>query len=205
MNLILGNRTKLKQWLLPETWQEETQKDDVIDQLGLGVAMAFETHCNRKFFRTASETTLHPANERTLLLARYPLDAKPTAEMRGSGSDTFSSVSDQIVQWRADTGALIFSGEVGGEEDILRITATGGYWFDSTEDASGGSLPSNATALPTALQSAWLMQCRHLWTTLKMFANTGDTAAVQNSHLLGGFDLLPVVVQMLAPYRRFTI
>lgn len=205
MNLVLANLATLKAWLLPETWQTETQKDDIIEALGLGVAGAIETFCNRKLGRETAEQTLHPANEAVLHLARYPLEAKPTVEVRRGSGTTFESVSDTVVQWRADIGQIVFNGEVGSREDVLRITATGGYWIDISEDESG-EMPEGATAMPKALVSAWQMQCRHLWTQMKLFGNTGENPAEQqNGHLLAGFDLLPVVKTMIAPYRRFTL
>ena len=113
MNLTFANLASLKAWLLPETWQSETQKDDIIEALGIGVAGAIETFCNRQFGREDSYQTLHPANEAVLHLARYPLEEKPTVEVRRGSGTTFESVSDTVVQWRADIGQVVFNGEVG--------------------------------------------------------------------------------------------
>jgi hypothetical protein len=204
MDLILGNRTTLKQWLLPETWQAETQRDGSIDAIGLGVAQAMEGFCNRKFGWVEDEQTLHPANEAVLHLARFPIDAKPTVEFRGYGSDTWEDAADAIAQWRADIGQILFDTALGTTSDLVRITATGGYWTDTTEDESGVQ-PDDSTLAPSALVSAWQIQCRHLWTSLKLFGDTGETAVPQHAHLLGGFDLLPVVKVILNPLRRFTV
>ena len=204
MNLTFGNLASLKAWLLPETWQSETQKDGIIAALGLGVAGAMETFCNRKLGRASAEETFFPADEAVLHLARYPLEEKPAAAVRLGTGTTFEAVTDAITQWRADIGQVMFNGAVGTHEDLLRITATGGFWIDDSED-NDGEMPEGATAMPKALVSAWQIQCRHLWTSLKLFANTGESGEAQNAHLLGGFDLMPVVKSMLNPYRRFTL
>lgn len=202
MDLILGNLKTLKAWLLPETWQSETQKDGVIAALGLGVAAAFETFCNRRLGRAVAEVQQFPGDEAVFICPRYPLESKPSLQVRWEGSDDWQDASGFQWNWRSDTGLVQTTAPVGTARTLLRVTYTGGFWVDTSEDGSG-TLPAGATALPPVIASAWEIQCRHLWTALKLFANTGETATEHRG--IAAFDLLPLVQQMLAPFRRFTL
>jgi hypothetical protein len=204
MDLILGNLTTLKAWLLPDTWQSETAKDDVIAQLGRGVAAAMESHCNRRFARVEDETQLFSGSETVLLLPRYPLEEKPTVEVRGEGADTFESAGDWIEGWRENAGIVFLTGQLGTDRAVIRVTYTGGYWVDTSEpeDEDPPTMPEGATAIPHDVVQAWLTQCRHMWTAHKLFANTGTD---EGKAAAAPLDLLPVVVEMLAPYRRLTV
>jgi len=203
MDLILGNRTTLKRWLLPDSWQSETTKDTVIAELGIGVARQIEGFCNRKFGRATSQVgPVMSADSRIYFCDRYPLEAKPTFEMRSSGSDTWTAQSGVVSQWSADTGIVQFDTPLGTHYDVIRATSTGGYWIDSAETGDT-SLPSGATLLPEGIKLAWLNQCRHHWTSFGMQVNLGEISAAMMVEIRQAYNLIASVKEGLAPYVRF--
>jgi hypothetical protein len=205
LNLILGNLRKLKSYLLPESWQEQSAKDLIIESLGLGVAESFEAFCDRKFARAVGTTEEFSGERESFVLERYPLEAKPTLHMRQGGSATWETYTDAIAQWSSATGIVTLNGTAGDEWSVFRVTSTGGYWIDEAENLDSGetTIPVGAFALPRALERAWLDQCRHVWSAGKLFANVGENDPKLNA--LVEIDLLPTVQKTLNQYRRMTL
>ena len=203
-DLILGNLATLKRWLLPDTWQSETQKDTVIQELGLGVARAIEGFCNRKFGRAVAQVSpVLAANSRVFFCDRYPLESKPTVEMRSSGSDTWTAQSGVVSQWNPNTGIIYFDTPLGTDFDALRVTTTGGFWIDSSETTPTNQ-PANSTLLPEGIKAAWLIQCRHKWTIFGLQKNIGETTERESGFVSSiESDLLPTVKQALAEHVRW--
>lgn len=216
MNLILGNLSTLKAYLLPASMQDDSERDGVIESLGLGVAGAFETFCDRKFARTVDDTEEFTGDRTALALARYPLEAAPATAVRHTGEAAFTTITGLVGQWKRDSGMVTLTATPGAADTVLRVTYTGGYWINPDEDGeqSGDdeapleedddtTLPATAFALPKALERAWLEQCRHVWTTSKLFVNTGENDAKLNAQV--ELDFLPTVEKTLRQYRRITL
>jgi hypothetical protein len=86
----------------------------------------------------------------------------------------------------------------------IRITYTGGFWFPILEPADAGypdTAPAGAALLPAAVKSAWYLQCQHVWKRWdKLGAQIAQDPEKQSA--LGAVALIPLVREMLAPFRR---
>lgn len=200
MNLGLSNLTTLKAWLLPAAEQAGTDFDAALQILGKGVAGSFEKYCNRKFGRVVSDTIEKDGGCIRYTLPRYPLESAPTIETRLDHNDAWAADSDVLKEWRKNSGVLQFY--YTQPELSLRITWTGGYWFDDTEDASGVQ-PAGSTLLPDDLSLAFQQQCAHVWEMRDKegvpFADGGRI----DSNLARMQPLIPAVEKTLDAYRRY--
>jgi len=203
MNAGLSNLSTLKARLLPSTWTDTTAQDAAITALGLGVAGCFETYTGRKFLRTAGATEKFPSNSEMLQLTRIPVETFTALALQSELSGTWEDITSAVLRC-GDSGVVTLSStqDVTGNS-TLRATYTGGYWWDTTEDDSG-TLPTGATAIPATLQTAWFIQCKALWArtetdAVKAGLDSGNLGAL--SALINEAELLPVVRQMLQPFR----
>lgn len=203
MNAGLSNLLTLKKYLLPSTWQDVTAEDDAILAVGLGMAGLLEGHCARKFQRTVGATQEFDAAACIVQLERFPLETFTSLELQTEPGGDWEDVTDSILR-HMKSGMVKIDGPLASEGfATLRATFTGGFWWDTTEDDTG-SLPSGATAIPAALQMAWISQCVAVYARMK---NDGITAALANgsaaaaSAFINGIELLPVVEKMVQPYR----
>lgn len=207
-DLGLGNLISLKRHLLPATLQAGTTYDTVITDLGRAVAGMLETYCNRIFARLAAATHTCPAELKRVILPRYPIESITAVAMRGSGATTFSDVGTATISnYDPTSGLLYIDSPAGSEGDILRVTYTGGYWYDTAETEDTAQ-PSGSTALPGDLKGAWLLQSRQVWKTIDKLG-TGLVSAQSASATLGdslaGLELIPAVQSTLDRYRRFSV
>ena len=204
MNAGLSNLATLRRHLLAQTMLSDTTFDTVITQIGLGVAGALEKYCNRKFLRTVADTATFSADRASLILPRFPVEGTPTVEHRANASDAFTTLSDVIQQLDANSGLVQFAAPQGDYLGLLRLTFTGGYYWDTTEDDTG-TLPSGATALPKELQTAWLLQCEAVWAARDKLGTglieEGEKKSIPAS--LFGMEIIPLVKEMLAPFKRY--
>lgn len=202
MNAGLANLATLKAFLLPASLRSGTDDDATITAIGLGVAGLIEGYCGRVFLRATGVTDVFAADRAQFLLSRYPVEAITKFELKSDEATGFVEQTLATYPRAIDlpNGIVTLSGDAGRYYEQLRVTYTGGYWWDITEDNSG-SLPNGATALPKALQLAWLMQCQHVWSALdKVGAALAE--APGKATALDSLKLSPVVQQMLADYIR---
>jgi hypothetical protein len=203
MNLGLGNRTELKAWLLPKSQRTDTQWDSIIDAIGLGVAARLEQHCGRKFARLAGDTLQVDAARTTIAVPRYPIETVTSIERRDSAGSSWTALTG-VIRDQDDAAGLIWLEAIQDEYPAqLRVTYTGGYWFDDTEDSTG-EMPTGAAALPADLKLAWYQQCAHVWAQKDHvgkvlsdpeFSGRFVSLAVSNA-------LTPAVEAALRPYMR---
>lgn len=135
MNLTLGTLASLKTWLLPESERSGTEWDSAIAAIGKGVALGMQRHCNRQFARAVADTYECSADRAHVVLPRYPVEAVTKIEIRRSMTEGWVELTDVIVQQNLAAGFLLFSSDLGGYDERLRITYTGGYWLDASADA----------------------------------------------------------------------
>lgn len=205
MNLGLGNRVTLRKFILPgalATSSSELASDAAIDALGLGVAGLFEKFCDRRFGRVVDDVAKFSADRLTFVLPRYPLEGIATVERRARPGEAWEGliVGDVLAGVDEPAGLLRFAAPPGDQFAQLRVTYTGGYWFDATENASGQA-PNGAALLPPDLALAWLTCCQDFWIKrdklgLSLGANPGANHAVATTELTTG------IKAMLAAYRR---
>jgi hypothetical protein len=202
VNAGLSNLRTLKQHLLPDSWQTETQLDDQLVLLGLGVANQLEEYCGRKFQRIVGDTFETGAAVALIQLPRFPLEVQPTIAIRyAAAADYSDDVSDWIDQSWA-SGVVQLVGEPGTHRDRLRLTYTGGYWWDTSEDASEEA-PEGSFDLPMSLQLAWLQQCKHTFAASEMMtrrALASDSEQADKAKASYAYELLPAVVAALKPF-----
>lgn len=206
MNAGFSSLTVLKQHLLPGTWADVTSEDAAITALGLGVAELFEGHCGRTFQRAVDAVEKHDTGAGYLQLRRFPVEEVSELELQGSFNGAWEDVLSSVARVDEKSGVmtLVCPFLVGGS---LKVTLTGGFWWDTTEDASG-TLPATATALPPVIHYAWLMQCAALYARMQTDAvkaglASGNLGAL--SSLINEATLLPIVRSMLEPLRVMAV
>lgn len=211
MDAGLSNLATLKARLLPSSLTGGTTQDNRILQIGRGVAGAFASFCNRDgWLRATGLTTEFTADRGHWIVPRLPLETVTAVDQKDSEADgfvTLGAVNDVVETIDKKSGLVHFGSMLGDAESFVRITYTGGYWWDTTEDSTG-VMPSGATALPYDLQEAWLLQCQRTWDTLdKQGANVvsqgGSVSLLGLS--LAGLNIPEEIQRMIYRYRRFCV
>lgn len=195
MDLGLGNLNDLKTHILPAGLLSSTESDSRLAMLGSGVAIAFEEFCNRWFGRLENAQQVFTASRSFVILRRYPLETVGTVELRENYAAGWIDQGEVIANVQETSGLVEFSGNLGSQTGSIRITYTGGFWYDTTEDASG-EMPEGATPIPADLKAAWIMQVRAFFEEMGGLVPNPDKAMPRLD------ELLPAVRSILQPYRR---
>jgi hypothetical protein len=210
MDLGLGNLISLKRHLLAPDLQAEATWDNMIVDIGRGVAAHFERFCNRLWAYTVGEIDEFTADRQSWILRRAPVVSITSVEGRddlAAGWVSLGAVNSVLINWGAKSGLVDFGAVQGDHATRLRITYTGGYWYDTTEDATGVQ-PVGSTALPAHVRAAWLLQCEKVWEVIDPLG-TGIAKGGSNVQLVGlslaGLELIPGVKQMLMPEKRYAV
>lgn len=222
MNLALGNLTTLKQHLLPNALttgaaldpvlaaaQQRLVKDDVVAAIGLGVARSFEKFCGRVFQRRVDLTVTISGDRLSYVLPRYPVESVSLVEFKGNAASPWTElvIADVLPGIDLASGLLQFAALQGNHHSQIRITFTGGYWFEDKEPGEAGypqAMPDGATALPGDLQLAWLLYCQEVWNKrdkLGLNLNTAPDARVGLERL----KLPDGIAEMLRDHRRMQL
>jgi len=208
---MLSSLTYLKAQLLAEALREGTEYDAQIRALGAGVAGALDNFCNRKFAYAANDTVIFSGDRAHYYLPRYPLNdaADLTVETRVARTDAWAEL-DATLTTNPQTGLLDFGFELGSPLVQVRVTYTGGYWFDTSE-AGSGTLPAGATALADSapdVLAAWLLQCKKVWEVADPLGGrivpSKDVPQLVGLSL-AGLELIPIVKEMLRPHMRYQL
>ena len=215
MNCGLGNLDTLKRHLLPSgSLAAETRFDAVIIDVGRGVAGLMDRHCNRVFAWGENITQIFRGNRSHWYMPNFPVAAFGKVELRYFKADNWSDISGQPLSINEETGLLSFGYTLGVDPIQVRVTWSGGYWFEQLEPDDDGypSAPPAAIAsctalepgkfmLPDDLRMAWWMQCREVWNKLDKLG-TGLVDKPDQQTLTGALKLAPAVEDVLRPYRR---
>ena len=204
MNAGLSSLAKLKQAILPDSMRQSAMWDDTLVALGLGVADAIEAHLDRKLARVVGDTAECDAQRIFVSVPRYPVTAWTEVEMQSEPNGTWEDISGQVTRYMSHAGMVLFRTTPGDESATIRVTYTGGFWWDTDEEGAG-EMPEGALPLPPALFTAWSMQVQAQCNALDLFgAQSGKDVLGSASNLLTNADaFIPAVVTMLKPYRRF--
>lgn len=204
MNAGFSSLTALKTAILPEALRQDTSYDAILTALGLGVVAQFEAQCNRSFLRTSGDTCIFTADRESYVLPRYPVESVTKIEMQATVTDGWVEQSITLVQqFNPASGLVRFGGTLGSDLDLVRLTYTGGFWWDTTEEG-GASLPAVATALPADLLSAWHLQVGEIWNKRDRLG-LGIAADPDTKTKLATLDLVPYVVETLRQHIRYQI
>ena len=210
MNLGLGNLAILKAYLLPPSLVAATDYDVQIIAIGKGVAAHMEQFCNRKFGRVVGETFAVNADRKSLVTERYPIETVTKIEIRddlATGWVDQGAVNQVLFNIREEAGMLQFAGYLGASFSRLRVTYTGGYFFETAEPIDGGyptATPVGSTPLPDELRLAWLQQCSHVWRQTDKLGTTIAEKPATGSPLLD-LKWLPDVEDIILNFRRYAI
>lgn len=210
MNLGLGNLDDLKQFILPEGVRDQTEHEAVLARIGLGVVARFEGFCNRAFDRVVGAEDTFTGDHFGWTLQRYPVGAIASVALKATDAEGWIVQPDAIEISKLESGRIDFASVLGGYRSLVRITYTGGYWYETLEPAENGypsTMPVGATAVPDDLKLAWLMQCQSVWEGKdhmlpKGLAADGQTTIPFN---LRDVRLLPEVEGTLRAYLRYQL
>lgn len=210
MNVGLGNLRELKAHLLAEALRADSAYDEAIAAIGKGVAALFEKFCDRKFGRVENDTETFAADRAGFVLSRFPIESVSKLEFKSDEATGFvewTPLTDYIRSIDNASGVIYLpdQADAGKYWSQLRFTFTGGYWFDTSEDAeSPEAQPAGSNALPNDLKLAWLQQCQELWNKRDKLG-TGIVAEAGKEFSLAGTGLLAGVKIVLMGYQRFAI
>ncbi|MDE1170778.1 MAG: hypothetical protein PW734_06155 [Verrucomicrobium sp.] len=199
MNAGFSNLATLKARLLPPQSLSQTDCDGRIAAIGQGVARWFEKLCDRRFARAEGDAYLCRADRTYVVLPRYPVEAVSAVDNLATGGTLWSPATATYLLY-PESGLLDFAEALGSPAAQLRVTYTGGYWWDQTEDGTG-TMPAGAAPLPADLLQAWLDQCAFLFERetrlgLEKITGSGGSFTLEPTHLL------PHVTAVLQGYRR---
>jgi hypothetical protein len=215
MNCGLGNLDTLKRHLLAGTMQDQTRFDQVITDIGQGVAALFDQYCNRTFTYAEHQTQIFRGNRAHWYMPGFPVVAFEIVELRFFAADSWTNISGQPLSINEESGLLSFGYTLGVDPIQVRVTWTGGYWFetaepsDTTYPSAIPTLISSCSALqpakfmlPADIRLAWLLQCREVWNKVdKLGLGLADKPDAQSA--TGALELTPMVKQMLRSYVRY--
>lgn len=206
MNAGLSNLATLKAHLLAPALAVSTDYDARITAVGQSVLGLFEQHTGRVFGYAAPDVVILPGRWSTIILERLPIQAITTIEARESEADEWVTQTDQVDYHSAKSGVVKFFAALTGHTGQIRVTYTGGLWWEPlepTELAYPTTMPAGATAIPPALQAAWLLQCEHVWRQLDKLG-TSITEATP-AQALPPINLIPAVERQLAAWRIYQL
>lgn len=207
MNVGLGNLTELKAQLLAKSLRASADFDAVITGIGKGVAGRFQKFCNRKFERAVDATFTCSADRDHVYLDRYPLEAISAVHLRTDAAVGWEAQSNFVINLVEASGKVFWGYAAAPHYGQLRFTFTGGFWFDTTEDATG-VMPVGAPGLPEELKLAWYLQCRATWQALdKLGTKIVDVGSGSQfvSGTLNTLELVTEVKETLMNHRRLQL
>ncbi len=183
--------------------------DAIIEDLGKGVAAAIENYCNRRFARAVDDTAVFQADRASFILPRYPLEAVTKVELKSNEATGWEVQDQSLIASISQLSGLVYFTDAAMRQDWnqVRFTFTGGYWFEQLEpdEADAGypsKMPAGATALPSDLRLAWLIQMRDVWNkTDKLNAGLAELPSGAWLAATGGMDLSNLVKFMLNNFK----
>lgn len=211
MNAGLSNLATLKQHLLAPALRSAVTYDVQITALGLGMAAAIEKFCNRKFARVENDTHICTADRDHAYVPRYPLETFTSIEMKADINVGWEMQTGLVLNTNPASGLVYWGAGISFAWAQMRITYTGGYFFETLEpddEAYPSSLPAGAAALPEDLKLAWLLQCRNVWASVDKLGTAITkigTGAESVTGTLPTLELIPQVKTMLAGHIRYAI
>lgn len=132
-----GTLEQLKARLFPavmESYDNDGEWDADLRQIGLGVAEAFNRHCNRVFQRGVAVACDDEGGVRSFVLDRYPVESI-TALQLTTGAGTTDEL-DRVYLVKPESGIVELEGYLGTYRDRITCTYSGGYWLGATETVS---------------------------------------------------------------------
>jgi hypothetical protein len=210
MNAGLTNLDRLKKHLLPSSLKGDTTWDQVIADIGLGVAALFVAALNRDLAYKEDDEIIITGDRGHYCLPRYPLVSIKSVGMRYYDANPWQDITGQPLRTDAKAGMIHFGGVLGTEALQVKIIWTGGYFYEQLEPEDEGypsQAPAGVAVMPDDLIGAFLLQCRAVWQLVdKSGADMLKSDGGQNSvATLQTMALIPIVKQMLNEYVRYQL
>jgi hypothetical protein len=210
MNCGLTNLDTLKKHLLAGTMKTDPRFDAIIADIGKGVAAQFDDQANRLFTYKAADTYTVSADRAHIYVPRYPF-ISPITQVEIKNDEATGWVVQPltvILNTNPESGLVFLGAATGSYWSQLRITYTGGYWFETAEPDDAAyptATPAGATALPENLKLAFLLQCRHVWRAIDKLGTSilekPETVATD----AGTQSLVPQVAETLRSLTRYAM
>jgi len=208
MNAGFSNLTALKAQMLSRDMRPRTDFDAQLLALGLGVAAAFDTFCNRRFARAADDFFTTTGGRASLILPRLPLEEVAAVETRDRAADDWTDQTSDLDYYNPDSGLVRFATTLDAGQ--IRVTYTGGYHWEVKEPTDAGyptAVPAGAATIPADVLTAWHLQCQALWRASDKLGtglakepdSQGGTSALTN------IELIPAAKALLAGYVRYAL
>lgn len=222
MNAGFSNLADLKKELLATSQLADKRFDQRILSIGLGVASQFERSCNREWKFAEGILEVCSGDRPFWFTRRAPVSVFSKVELRYFRTDDWTDISGQPLAADEEKGLLDFGYTLGRDPIQVRITYTGGYFWNQSEpdaavypDAVPAAITANAAGLdpakfylPYDLKLAWLTQCRKVWEAIDKVGDkildVGSNTR-QPSEALAGLDFVPMVTQTLKNYTRYQL
>lgn len=200
MNAGLSNLTYLKERLLLNSDLSSAEYDDAVLAIGRAVAGMFEAECDRFFERVVADVYEPAADCDYVIVPRYPLEDVISAEVRDNLVDGYRAAD--LLNFLPLGGVIYFVGDIGVYGSTARITYTGGFWWDQSEDGSD-TQPAGSTIVPQGLVLCWAQFCKYLWdrSSIENSAKAGFSTELEK-FITRESDLPAFVKVGLMPFRR---
>jgi hypothetical protein len=186
----------LKRQIFPDVMKDDEEWDEDLKRIGLAVAVQFARFCNREFDRAVGTIHEESANRDSVALPRYPVEVITTVQHICMG--VAETLTDIIEHTRLRSGVVEFTYVIGTYKETVKITYTGGYWLDDGEE-----MPDGATPLPADILNAFVIQVQAVVKATDVLRN-GAVKADEETMALAGLKLIPMVEEVLKPYRRYS-
>lgn len=203
----LTQLTTLKARLGIDTF--ELSFDTQLNNLIALVSGRFAKFCRRDFDRQASVTQEFEGDQTELVVNRYPLESVGAFHLKANETDGWELQSDvdYLIKGSASGVPCIItlSGELGANNERLRVTYTGGYVLPGTAVGAG------QTALPADIDAACAEQCAFLWQRrdqlgiASVSAPQGGSFQLNPMSVIEPWDLIPAVKNLLMQYERWQL
>lgn len=201
MSLIgYRNLQWLKDRLLPADMNMDADHEADLTAIGEAVAAQFDAYTGRTLRRTVGATHETSADQPMVVVPCYPIETA-TAKLITGAASTETDISTSISGIHKAAGIVRFFSSPGSEEDLVRLTITGGYWCDDND-----TQPSGSTAIPADILGAWVQQCRAVCEAENTFRSKGAGSADKKTSTAISLDkltLLPGVKTILQLYIRY--
>lgn len=207
MTAGLSNLATLKAHLLTPALAASSDYDARIAAVGAAMLGLIEQHTGRRIARKVGDTLALPGGRTVFVLPRLPIEQITALEAREELAEPWTDCLSALDYYDPESGVVRLTQPPGTRRGQLRVTWTGGYWFEQLEPANTGyptTMPEGATALPAELQAAWLLQCGHAWRVIDQLG-TAIAEEPAKAADLPQIDLLPAVAKSLARWRVFTL
>jgi hypothetical protein len=181
----------------------DVTQDDLLTRAIQAISARFDHECNRTLARTVGATQEFGARELEIVARCYPVESVSKLEVKTSEAEGW--VEQTGVECLVRLGCIVcLTAPLWSISErivpvVARVTYTGGYVLPGTAPGAG------QTALPADLESAAVEQVA-VWHQQK------DKLGLVRHWPSGGtylvfsqLPLLPQVVAMLRPYRRWAI